>query len=74
MSTNRMELNLDAMEIVSGGADTATKAVVSGFSVGSCALTGGMFGSLAGPVGTAVGAAIGGAVGGIGAAVIWLVN
>ena len=84
MNTNTMELNqgvnavmeldLDAMENVSGGADTGTKAVVSGLSVFSCALTGGMFGSFAGPVGTAVGAAVGGAVGGIGAAVAWLVG
>ena len=74
MDTNQMELSMDELAMVNGGADAFTKGTVSGLSVVSFAVTGGMFGSFAGPVGTAVGALVGGAVGGISAAVVFLVG
>ena len=75
MNPNTMELDLDAMENVSSGKiDAETKAVTSGLSVATFALTGGAFGSFCGPVGTTVGATVGAAVGGACAAVLWLIN
>ena len=75
MNPNTMELDLDAMENVSGGKiDAETKAVTSGLSVATFTLTGGAFGSFCGPVGTTVGATVGAAVGGACAAVLWLIN
>ena len=67
-----MELDLDAMENVTGGLDDKTKAAAHGLTVATGAITGGVIGAAAGPVGIAVGAAVGGAVRGIGALIVWL--
>ena len=59
MNTNTMELNLNEMETVNGGADLLRYLFITAGGM----IAGGAAGSLGGPVGTIIGGTVGGVAG-----------
>ena len=78
MNTNTMELNLNEMEMVTGGDFLEDIVVerVGGFALGAAAggLAGMGIGSVIGPVGTTVGGVVGFAAGGVAGAIVGTKN